>query len=91
MKKLLLATVLGLSLTLPVVSNAGQIIFGVETPVEKNVVNSNVLGGYVASNFSETLVPQKLHQKELSSYKDDNSDNETYIVFGIDLKNKNLI
>lgn len=91
MKKLLLATILGLSMTFPLVSNAGQIVFGVDIGAKVTPVNNNVLSGHVASDSSNTLVPQKLNNQSQLTNRDQDSGKDTYIVFGIDIKNKNLI
>ena len=61
MKKLLLATILGLAISFPLVSNAGQNVFGVDIAKKSQSINHNVLSGHIASDSSNTLVPQKLN------------------------------
>ena len=89
MKKLLLTAVLGLTLTLPVVSHAGVNIFGVETPITSNKVSDNVSNGYVAGDLGDTFHIQKLNNTD-NSIKADNS-NDELLVFGVDVNSINKI
>ena len=89
MKKLLLTSILALSFALPLNAFAGNSIFGVSTPIENNQVNSNVAGGYVAEDLSDTFNIQKLHNQK-SVIKDLES-GESYYVFGVDLSDLNQI
>lgn len=91
MNKLLLTSVLALSLVFPLVSNAGQLIFGVDTSADLKPVNHNVSSGYVAKSLDDTFVPQKLSKSNLVLKREQESNDDTYIVFGIDIKDKNLI
>ncbi|NIP31836.1 MAG: hypothetical protein GTO02_20225 [Candidatus Dadabacteria bacterium] len=87
MKTLLLASILGLSFSFSAL--AGNNIFGVDTPVKKNIVNSNVNAGYVAKDSSDTFFPQRLSNSSnatISSYN-----NDRYVIFGIDLESNNLL
>lgn len=83
MKKLLLTAVLGLTFSLPVVSNAGVNVFGVETPIIKNQVSDNIGHGYVAGDLGDTFHIQKLNNSD-SSTKAENS-NDQLLVFGVDI------
>ena len=83
MKKLLLTAVLGLTFSLPVVSNAGVNVFGVETPITKNQVSDNIGHGYVAGDLGDTFHIQKLNKSD-SSIKAENS-NDQLLVFGVDI------
>lgn len=92
MKKLLLASILGLSISFPLSSQAGVNIFGVETPIEKNVVKDNVGNGYYVADdnsLPNTLVPQRLQNSNISLNNEENS--ESYYVFGVDIKSEGLI
>ena len=89
MKKLLLTSVFALSLALPFSAFAGNNIFGVSTPIEKNLVNSNASGGYVADNLGDTFNVQKLHKQNSRIIDSDSS--EKYYVFGVDLNELNKI
>ena len=84
MKKLLLTAVLGLTLTLPMVSHAGVNVFGVETPITRNQVSDNIGHGYVAGDLGDTFHVQKLSNGE-STVKANNSSNEKLLVFGVDI------
>ena len=83
MKKLLLTAVLGLTLSLPVVSHAGVNVFGVETPITKNQVSDNVNNGYVAGDLGDTFHIQKLNNSN-SSIKAEYSKDQL-LVFGVDI------
>ena len=89
MKKLLLTSILALSFALPFSALAGNNIFGVSTPIERNQVNSNAVGGYVARDLGDTFNVQKLHSQE--SVARDLDINEKYYVFGVDLSDLNQI
>ncbi|MGI9553395.1 MAG: hypothetical protein ACR2NC_00605 [Thermodesulfobacteriota bacterium] len=89
MKKLLLTLVLGLSFALPLSSYAGVNALGVQLPVGKKEVNSNVGNGYVAGDFGDTLNVQKLNRKDNNISTD--NDREKYLVFGVDINSINRI
>ncbi|MGI9553601.1 MAG: hypothetical protein ACR2NC_01645 [Thermodesulfobacteriota bacterium] len=89
MKKLLLTLVLGLSFALPLSSYAGVNAFGVQLPVGKKEVNSNIGHGYVAKDFGDTLNVQKLERKDNTISTEDDSDK--YLVFGVDINSINKI
>ena len=89
MKKLLLTLVLGLSLALPVSSYAGVNAFGVQLPVGKQEVSDNIDKGYVATDFSDSLRIQQLRNKNTTISTD--SDDDRYLVFGVDINSINKI
>jgi len=89
MKKLLLTLVLGLSLALPVSSYADVNVFGVQLPVGKQEVNDNIDNGYVATGFSDSLHVQQLRNKNSTISSD--SDDDRYLVFGVDINSINKI
>lgn len=86
MKRLLLLSVLGLSLLLPLSSYAGVNAFSVQVPVEKSEVNSNLGNGYVANDFGDTLNAQD-YKNDAVAISDDK--NEKFLVFGVDLNSIN--
>ena len=83
MKKLLLTAVLGLTLSLPVISHAGVNVFGVETPITKNQVSDNLTNGYVASDLGDTFHIQKLSNSDSSTISVNSEDR--LLVFGVDI------
>ena len=87
MKRLLLATILGLSFSFN--AFAGNNIFGVNIDSQNQDINSNVNAGYVAQSLSDTFVVQKLNSNKSVSDSDDRDDK--YVVFGIDLKSNKLL
>ena len=92
MKKVLLTTVLGLSLLAPSISFAGVNALGVQLPLESNSVESNVVkGSHIAVDNSlvNTLVPAELRNSQLTA--SDNINSDSYYVFGVDIKANNLI
>lgn len=86
MNKLILVTVLGVTLGFSSVSNAGVNIFGVETPVVKKEPRNNVKAGYVAKDLGDTFHIQQLQDKSTSRNFEEK---ESYIVFGVDIKSLN--
>ena len=86
MNKLLLTSVLGLALALPVSSYAVINAFGVHLPIEQAEV-SDSRGGYVATDLGDTFNVQKLNNKD-SSVNTEN-DREEYLVFGVDVNSVN--
>jgi len=86
MNKLLLTSVLALAFALPLSSYAGVNALGVHLPIERNEVSEST-GGYVASDFGDTLKVQKLSNSDRSITSD--SDREKYLVFGVDLNKIN--
>ena len=86
MNKLLLTSVLGLVLALPVSSYAGINAFGVHLPIEQAEVSES-RGGYVATDLGDTFHVQKLNKSDNSVTTKD--DNEKYLVFGVDINSVN--
>ncbi len=83
MNKLLLTSVLALALALPAVSSyAGVNALGVHLPIERAEVSEST-GGYVSKDFGDTFNVQKLTSDSSSISSD--SDNDKYLVFGVDL------
>ncbi len=87
MNKLLLTSVLALTLALPFSSYAGVNAFGVHLPIDRAEVSDAATGGYVAKDFGDTLNVQKLNNNDSSISSD--SDHEKYLVFGVDLNKIN--
>jgi|GEM_PF-916508 len=90
MKSLILASVLALGLSFPLVSQAEVSAFGVQVPVQTSEVSDNIQGGYVAQSISDTFQVQKL-QNTNESKSSDKSYNDTYYVFGVALDGDNAI
>ncbi len=93
MRNLLLTSVLAVSFLAPGISFAGDNIFGVQVPAQKQEVNSNVAAGfYIAkdNSFSNTLVSQKLSNNN-TVILNDSEEKEAYYVFGVNIKAKKLI
>lgn len=86
MNKLILTTVLGVTLGFSSVSNAAVNIFGVETPVVKKEPRNNVKAGYVAKDLGDTFHVQQLQDKRASGKLEEK---DSYIVFGVDIKSLN--
>lgn len=86
MKKLLLASLLGLTLSFPFNSYAGVNVFGVDTPVERKNVRDNVNAGYVAKSLGDTFHVQKPGATKSS---ENSEDREKYLVFGVDINTLN--
>lgn len=86
MKKLLLASLLGLTLSFPFNSFAGVNVFGVDTPVERKNVRDNVKAGYVAKNLGDTFHVQKPGATNSSG---NSEDRDEYLVFSVDIKSLN--
>jgi len=91
MKSLVLATVLALGLSFPLVSQAEVNAFGVQVPLQTSEVSDDARGGYVAQSFSDTLQVQTLHSSNETESTDSSYDNNTYYVFGVALDNGNVI
>lgn len=92
MKNLLLTSVLAVTFLAPGISFAGDNIFGVQVPVQRQQVNSNVTAGsYIAkdNSLTNTLVSQKLVNGK-SIITNDSEEKEAYYVFGVNIKAKNL-
>lgn len=87
MNKLLLTSVLALSLALPLSSYAGVNALGVQLPIDQNEVSDSISSGYVANDFGDTLNVQKLNNKDnsLTTY----NESEKYFVFGVDINSIN--
>ena len=89
MKKLLLTSVFGLLLLMPISSYAGVNAFGVQLPIERHEVSDQLTGGYVAKDFGDTFHIQVLNKITNSAVSDD--DKEKYYVFGVDINSINQI
>ncbi len=87
MNKLLLTSVLALSLALPLSSYAGVNALGVQLPIDQREVSDSISSGYVAKDFGDTLNAQKLNKKDNSLTTV--NDSEKYLVFGVDINSIN--
>lgn len=84
MKKLILASALAVGLSFPLSSQAEVSAFGVQLPVERAEVSDNIRGGYVASDFSNTLKAQSLNdERESEQIEITPTDENIYSVFGV--------
>lgn len=89
MKNLIIASVIGIVLTIPSVSFAGVNAFGIETPVEKKEAGNNVRAGYVAKGLGDTFHVQKPAGRQVAGKSDEKDE---YLVFGININSlKNRI
>ncbi len=91
MKKLLLASALAVGLSFPLSSQAEVGAFGVQLPVERAQVSDNIRGGYVASDFNNTLKVQKLHNSETQKAEDNSAPENVYSVFGVKISGDQVI
>ena len=91
MKKLLLASALAVGLSFPLSSQAEVSAFGVQLPVERAEVSDNIRGGYVASDFSDSLQVQDLYNEEAVKSEKDSVPENVYSVFGINLSGDQVI
>ncbi len=91
MKSLILASVLAIGLSFPLVSQAEVNAFGVQVPLQTSQVNDSIHGGYVAQSLSDTFQVQKLQNANESKSANSSYDNDTYYVFGVALDNGNVI
>ena len=91
MKKLLLASVLAVGLSFPAISQAGVSAFGVQLPVESTEVSDNIRGGYVASDFRDSLQVQDIKNKETVKSERESVPENVYSVFGINISGDQVI
>lgn len=91
MKSLVLATVLALGLSFPLVSQAEVSAFGVQIPVQTSEVSDDARGGYVAQSLSDTFQVQKLQNSNESEIANKSYDSNTYYVFGVALDSNSAI
>ena len=91
MKSLILALVLAVGLSIPLVSQAEVNAFGVQIPQQTSQVSDSINGGYVAQSLSDTFQVQKLQSSNESKSSDSSYDNNTYYVFGVALDGDNTI
>ncbi len=91
MKSLILASVLAVGLSFPLVSQAEVNAFGVQIPQHTSEVSDSINGGYVAQNLSDTFQVQKLQSSNESKSANSSYDEDTYYVFGVALDGDNTI
>ena len=91
MKKLLLASALAVGLSFPLSSQAEVSAFGVQLPAERAEVSDNIRGGYVASDFSDSLQVQDLYNEEAVKSEKDSVPENVYSVFGINISGDQVI
>ena len=91
MKSLILASVLAVGLSFPLVSQAEVNAFGVQIPQQTSEVSDSINGGYVAQSLSDTFQVQKLQSPNESKSANSSYDEETYYVFGVALDDGNII
>jgi len=91
MKRLLLASALAVGLSFPLSSQAEISAFGVQLPVERAEVSDNIRGGYVASDFSDSLKAQDLYNEETVKSEKDSVPENVYSVFGINISGDQVI
>ena len=91
MKSLILASVLAVGLSFPLVSQAEVNAFGVQVPLQTSQVNDSIQSGYVAQSLSDTFQIQKLQSPNESKSANSSYDVDTYYVFGVALDNGNVI
>ena len=91
MKKLLLASVIAVGLSFPALSQAEVSVFGVQFPVERAEVSDNIKGGYVATDFSNSLQVQDLHDDKSVKSEDTSIPENVYSVFGVNISGDQVI
>lgn len=91
MKSLILASVLAVGLSFPLVSQAEVNAFGVQIPQQTSEVSDSINGGYVAQSLSDTFQVQKLQSSNESKSANISYDKNTYYVFGVALDGDNTI
>jgi hypothetical protein len=91
MKSLILASVLAVGLSFPLVSQAEVNAFGVQIPQQTSEVSDSINGGYVAQSLSDTFQVQKLQSPNESKSANSSYDEDTYYVFGVALDGDNTI
>ena len=92
MKGFVLATVLALVATFPLVSQAESGAFGVQIPAQTQEVSASAKGGYVAQSLSDTFHVQKLQSSNESAHSsnetasaEDTYDRDIYYALGVAL------
>jgi len=91
MRSLVLASVLAIGLSFPLLSQEETSVFYFQVPAQTSEVNSEVnndaCGGYLAHNISDTFHAQNTNESESSdtTYKD------TYYAFGVVLDSDSAI
>jgi len=91
MKKLLLASALAVGLSFPLSSQAEVSVFGVQLPVQRAEVSDNIRGGYVATDFSNSLQVQDIHNDEAVRSEDTSIPENVYSVFGVNISGDQVI
>ncbi len=91
MKSLILASVLAVGLSFPLVSQAEVNAFGVQIPQHASEVSDSINGGYVAQSLSDTFQVQKFQSPNESKSANSSYDEDTYYVFGVALDGDNTI
>ena len=91
MKRLILASVLAVGLSVPLVSQAEVNAFSVQIPQQTSEVSDSINGGYVAQSLSDTFQVQKLQIPNESKSANSSYDEDTYYVFGVALDGDNTI
>ncbi len=91
MKSLILASVLAVGLSFPLVSQAEVNAFGVQIPQHASEVSDSINGGYVAKSLSDTFQVQKFQSPNESKSANSSYDEDTYYVFGVALDGDNTI
>ena len=91
MKGFVLATVLALVATFPLVSQAETGAFGVQIPAQTQEVSASAKGGYVAQSLSDTFHVQKLQSSSETASAEKRYEKDTYYAFGVALDSDNVI
>ena len=92
MKKLILGSVLVVGLSFPLASQAKVSAFGVQLPVTRTEVSDNIRGGYVATDFSNSLKVQSLSNKNKPmQVKQAEESENVYSAFGVNIKRDQVI
>ena len=85
-------SILAVGLSFPLTSQAEVSAFGVQIPVQNSEVSDNIRGGYVASDFSNTLKAQSLSNNSNSEEVELSSERENiYSVFGVNISGDQVI
>ena len=91
MKGFVLATVLALVATFPLVSQAESGAFGVQIPAQTKEVSTSAKGGYVAQSLSDTFHVQKLQSSNETASAEDTYDRDIYYALGVALDSDEFI
>ena len=91
MKMLVLAGALAVGLSFPLTSQAEINAFGVILPLEKTEVSDTFRGGYVATDFRDSLKVQKLRNSETKETVKETEYENVYSVFGINISGNQVI